>query len=301
MGIIRKTLQVGSANITLLSSFWKKIAMQDWKHAPAPEFLVSLEDELERRMKEFMDDDHFSLFIQPVVELETGKIGGGEVLSRLNHPERGLVFPNDFIPIINRMGLQTDFDRYIFRKSCAWISRVQDFGIVSVNFSRKTLSVPGITRQLSEIADQYRVAHGDLAIEITEWEQENDERVYRTNLRELREAGFKVFLDDYGSGITCDADLYGSNLDIVKIDRSVLLAVENIPGSTVLRDLNQKAVELGLDAVCEGIETEEQEKLALEAGCRYGQGYRYFLPMNVDSLMEMIEKSRIVGENPWSD
>lgn len=287
--------------LALFSGFRKKTGVQERTKVPAPELPACLGDELERRMKEFMDGDHFSLFVQPVVELATGKVSGGEVLSRLNHPERGLIFPNDFIHVINRMGLQTPFDLYIFRKSCAWLSRSRGFGIISVNFSRKTLSVPGIARQLSEIADQYRVAHGDLAIEITEWEQESDAQTYRTNLRELREAGFKVFLDDYGSGVTCDADLYGSDLDIVKIDRSVLLAAENIPGSTILRDTNQKVVRLGLDAVCEGIETEEQEALAVEAGCRYGQGYRYFLPMSSESLMDMIEKSRIVGENPWSE
>lgn len=287
--------------LALFNRLLKRTDQQEPSRAPAAPLPTNLEDELEQRMKEFMDGDYFTLFIQPVVELATGKVCGGEVLSRLNHPEQGLIFPNRFIHIINRMGLQAPFDLYIFRKSCAWLSRTQGFGVVSVNFSRKTLSVPHIAQQLSAIADEYQVRHDEMAVEITEWEQETDTAAYSTNLKELRQAGFKVFLDDYGSGVTSDTDLYGSEMDIVKIDRSVLLATENVPGSTALRDLNRKVVTLGVDAVCEGIETEDQERLAKQSGCRYGQGYLYFLPMSSEQLMDMIAKSSIVGVNPWSD
>lgn len=268
---------------------------------PVPELPATLEDELESRMKEFVAGDHFSLFIQPVVELSTGKICGGEVLSRLNHPERGLIFPDEFLKVINRMEMQRTFDLYIFRKSCAWLSRTRRFDHISVNFSRKTLSEPEIALQLCDIADQYQVPHENVAIEITEWEKEKNIEQYRSNLKQLREKGFKIFLDDYGSGVTSIADLNQCSIDIVKIDRSVLLAAERADGSIILQSLTEMASRLGVDVVCEGIETEAQEKLARDCGCRYGQGFRYFKPVSAVELPDMIEKSSITGDDAWSD
>ena len=124
-----------------------------------PEPQRKLRFELEKRMEEFLEFDHFELLIQPVVDFRTDRVCGGEVLSRLNHPERGVIFPDQFLPVVDAVGMYPWFDRYIFRKSCALLSRETELGkgpeILSCNFSRKTLSEENIASDLAEIADSY--------------------------------------------------------------------------------------------------------------------------------------------------
>lgn len=265
--------------------------------SPMPDYSLMLESELEGRMTEFMEGDYFSLFLQPVVELSTGRVCGGEILSRLNHPERGLIFPNVFLPVISRLELQVPFDLYIFRKSCAWMSRSQGLERISVNFSRKTLCRRELTRELTAIVDRYGVAPGTVAIEITESEKETDEKTFLRNLTELKEAGFGVFLDDYGTGFTAITDLQRLPLEIVKIDRSLLLNAEDSDeGTIIFRSLVEMAAKLGIDAVCEGIETESQERIARDNGCRYAQGFLYYRPVNADDALAAVARGSIGGD-----
>lgn len=103
-------------------------------------------------------------------------------------------------------------------------------------------------------------------------------------------------LDDYGSGVTALSDLSICPMDMVKIDRAVLLAAESHKGKTIFKSLVKMAKNLGVDVVCEGIETEAQAQLARACGCRYGQGFRYFKPVSTDDLFDMIEKSPIAED-----
>lgn len=276
------------------------------KHAPAkisgapaaPQ--NATQQELAERMAEFVEGDHFQLMIQPVVDFRTNQVCGGEALSRLNHPERGVIFPDEFLPAIDGAQLYPQFDRYIFRKCCAWLSRAQAEGeklkILSCNFSRKTLSEANLASQLARIADSYGVAHDRLAIEITERERETDTKQFRRNLAELKAENFRIFLDDYGSGVTSFKELIRYPLDIVKIDRSILLEADTEKGKAAYKALVAVARELGEEVACEGIETEEQSAFAREAGCHYGQGYLFFRPMSAEQVFDMMEKSNVRAE-----
>ena len=113
------------------------------------------------------------------------------------------------------------------------------------------------------------------------------------NLKTLREAGFRIILDDYGTGVTSVNDLLHYPLDIVKIDRSVLLNVKSDERKEAFRALVTLFMDLGADVVCEGIETKEQDAFARNAGCRYGQGYLYFKPIPQNQVFEMIRKSSL--------
>lgn len=256
--------------------------------------------ELESRVAEFMEKDQFTLVFQPVVDFRTGSTCCGEILSRLNHPERGVIFPDEFLPAINAAGLHSEFDRYIFRKTCAWLSRSLEEGAsvdtVSCNFSRKTLSEVGTASALAGIADRYGLDHHRLAIEITERERESDAGELIRNLTQLKAAGFRIFLDDYGCGVTSVKDLMQYPLDVLKIDRSLLLAAETEQGKAAYRGLVAMAAELGAEVACEGIETEQQSRFAREAGCDYGQGFLYYRPMSTEQVFEMMEKSSILHE-----
>lgn len=253
-----------------------------------------LKKELENRMEEFMERDLFSLVIQPVVNFRKDSVTNGEILSRLNHPDHGMISPDIYLPVVDALGLYPSFDRYIFRKSCAWLSHSlaqgEKLDCVSVNFSRITLSCKDIAKDLIEIADSYGVSHNALAIEITEQVPETGVEDFLENLNQLRAAGFRIILDDFGSGVTSFNDLMRYPLDVVKIDRSLLLEAQTEQGANAYRALVAMAVELGAEVVCEGIETQAQNTFAREAGCHYGQGFLFFKPIAQDQVFAMIRR-----------
>lgn len=265
--------------------------------SPFPASQNTLDQELQTRMKEFIRNDRFSLVIQPVMNLKTNTIAGGEVLSRLNHPERGVIFPDSFLPTVAAAGLYAEFDKYIFRKCCAWLSRSRTEGagmeLVSCNFSRKTLSEPDAASQLVQIADSYGLPHSSLGIELMEQEAETDVTQFYGNLKKLKGSGFRIILDDFGEGVTSVKDIMSKPLDIVKIDRSVLLAADNDQVKAAYRSMVEMAEGMGLQVVCEGIETEEQRRFAQDVGCHYGQGFLFYRPMSIDQVFEMIEMGSV--------
>ena len=267
---------------------------------PAPAAQDPMNLELQNRMEEFLERDLFSLVIQPVVDFRNNTSSNGEVLSRLNHPERGVIFPDDFLPAVDALGLYPRFDRYIFQKSCAWLNRSLAEGAqidcISCNFSRKTLSEENLPRDLIRIADSYALPHHKLGLEITEREQETDAQQLMENLKQLKAAGFRIILDDYGNGVTSENDLMQYPLDIVKIDRSLLLNACTERGNAEFRALVDKATQLGAEVVCEGIETEEQDRFVRDAGCHYGQGFMYFKPIAQNQVFEMMRKGSIWPE-----
>ena len=247
---------------------------------------------LRGQMESFLDQDLFSLVIHPTVDFRTGLALTGEALSRLDHPEYGAISAEVFIRTLDDLGLYARFDRYVFRKCCLWLQQTaragRRFDCVACNFSRKTLSQEGIVRDLIRIADSCSVPHHKLGIEITEWTQTMDPGRIRENLTGLKEAGFRIILDDYGSGVTSESDLYDFPLDIVKIDGSLLRNTGTEQADAEFRALVAKFLRLGAEVVCEGIETEVQSRLARETGCHYGQGFLYYRPLSPDSVLERI-------------
>ncbi len=283
-----KYIRKDGYDMSIKELFGKKKNLAPAAHKP-------LEQELRERMVEFLDRDFFSLVIQPVMDFRSDAVMNGEVLSRLEHPERGVIFPDTFLPVIAEQDLYSRFDRYIFRKSCVWLQRSlaagEDMDCISCNFSRRTLSEPTIAADLIRLANKYGVPHGKLAVEITEREKTDDDPQLIENMKALREAGFRIILDDYGTGVTSVDDLIHFPLDIVKIDRSVLLNAQSEERKTAFRSLVALFVDLGAEVVCEGIETEEQDAFARSAGCHYGQGYLYFKPVPQENVFETIRRS----------
>ena len=249
---------------------------------------------LHNQIESYLDEDLFSLVIQPTVNFRTGCTYTGEALSRLNHPEYGIISADVFIPTLDTLGLYSKFDQYIFRKCCVWLyhtaAKGKRFDWISCNFSRKTLSQTGIVQDLIQIADSYKIPHCKLGIEITEWNQATDMQQISENLRQLKAAGFRIILDDYGSGVTHERDLYNFPLDIVKLDHSLLLNTGTEEGDTAFRALVDKFLQLGVEIICEGIETEVHDNLAQETGCHYGQGFLYFKPLSADRVSELLQE-----------
>ncbi len=259
-----------------------------------------LRHELRERMEEFMEMDRFTLVVQPVVNFRDNAVKDGEVLSRLEHPERGVIFPDEFLPAIDEMDLYPAFDRYIFEKSCVWLHRSGEegkkFEILSCNFSRKTLSEASIVSDLIRIADSYGIPHEQLGLEITEQEPATDEPQMIRNLHMLKEAGFRIILDDYGDGVTSELDLTRYPLDILKIDRTLLWKAVSEQEKAEFRAMVSSFIEMGAEVACEGIGTEEQNCFVRETGCHYGQGFFYFKPLHQDEILVVMNAGGL-----WED
>ena len=251
------------------------------------------DDLLQRQICTSLEQDLFYLAIQPILDFQTGEIFTGEALARLDHPEYGVISAEVFTSILDDAGLYSEFDLYIFRKCCLWLElaakeRIR-FDHLFCNFSRKTLSRPGLPEKLIQIATSCGVPPGKLGIEITEGKQATNIGQMIRNLKQLKSAGFQIILDDYGSGVTSGNDLLNFPLDVVKLDHSLLLNADTSSGETAFRALVSKLIRLGVKVVCEGIETEAQDILARQTGCHYGQGFHYYCPLPQDSLLELLQ------------
>ena len=249
-------------------------------------------EKLEREISSAIEHDEFFLEFQPFVDARTEQVIGGEVLTRLNLPERSLVGPASFLRAIAGIGLFSRFDYYVFGKCCAWascqIERNPNIQYLSCNFSRHTISKPDFAKKIIRIADQYGVPHHMFAIEITEEEQEIEMAQAAQNLEDLHQSGFHIFLDDFGCGFTSLDDLQYYWIDVVKVDKSILDRTETEKGRAIFRHVVQMAKDVGCKVLCEGVETREQLELVRQTGCDIVQGYYFYKALPVDKFNALL-------------
>lgn len=235
-------------------------------------------ESLEKTILQAIADDSFFLEFQPFIDAAQGTIVGGEVLSRLHDEREGLVMPRYFLQAVESSSCYSRFDYYIFEKTCKWAAcqTSKELKYLSINFSRYSLSEPDFSQNIIQIADSYHIPHDILAVEITEEEQEKSHPNVRSNLNALHEAGFSIFLDDFGSGFTSLDDLQNYRIDVVKIDKKILNLTTTQKGRIVFSSVAAMARQLGCQVLCEGVETAEQLETAQAAECDLIQGFYYY-------------------------
>lgn len=253
---------------------------------------------IENSIGEELRDNRFFLEYQPVVDAKTKRVAGIEVFSRLNSRGNGIILPDEFLPALDSVGLSEKFDLYIFEKNCKWISNdkaQRERYKYAINFSRITLCAPELAERVTEIADKYGIRHSVLAIEILEDKEisESEQKKIISNLAKLRQNGFLVLLDDFGSGYTSFDDLQNLAADVVKIDKTITKNTETETGAVIFKNMVRTAKDIGLMVVCEGVETEEHVRVATEAGCDMLQGFYFYRPVGVDRLEQIFKKERL--------
>lgn len=237
----------------------------------------------EKKMTESILDgfeqNEFKMYLQFIVDNKTKKIVSAEALSRWDSPSKGLIGPGKYIGNMERSGLISKHDFYMFDLACrqleAWRSTDFEDLSISCNFTRITVSEEHFIDKLKMIADGYRFDKSKLAIEITEDAIEKDRDVATHNMMLCKELGFRVYLDDLGSGYTSLANLCDYPIDVVKIDRDILLKAEKERGRELLHGIISLAHRLNIRAICEGVETEEQNALVSASDCDLVQGWYY--------------------------
>lgn len=251
--------------------------------------------QFELELRTAMRKDQLSLVYQPVVDLETGRTRGVEVLMRWHHPEIGEIGPVDFIPIAEDSGMIAALGAWALEGACQMAARFADLGLqvqTATNVSIHQLESGDFEATLLRLFAQYGVDPELFVLEITESVSSEAPEIAAT-LRRLRDRGVRISLDDFGTGYSSLQHLREYPVTSVKIDRTF---VEGMAASDSDRDLLASIVRLarslGLKVVAEGIETAAQIAFLREHGVAYGQGYVFSEPLSADGV------ERWIAEHP---
>ena len=242
-----------------------------------------------------LTNGEFVFYAQPKCNMMTGKIIGLESLVRWIHPERGLVPPNEFIPVLENSGFIANLDIYIWDKVCGcvrnWLDRGNRAVPISVNVSRIDIYTVDVVACFCGLVEKYRLDPSLIEIEITESAYAENYNIIKETVEELRKSGFTVLMDDFGSGYSSLNMLKDVNVDILKIDMKFLDMSEESAdrGVGILEAISSMARLMGIRVIAEGVETKEQVDFLLDMGCIYAQGYYFYKPMPVDVLEPLLE------------
>ncbi len=242
--------------------------------------------ELKRELQAAIEREEFELYYQPVVNLESMEIVSLEALIRWNHPVRGFVPPDQFIGIAEETGAIVSIGRWALRTACAKAARIQQqigdrAPTIAVNISGRQLQEPGLVDDTLKVLMQTGLAPEKLVLEITETVMISDFDFALSRLRELRNCKIRVALDDFGSGYSSLNYIRRLPIDLLKIDREFIADInESAEVAAMAETILDLTRILSVDAVAEGIETEEQLATLRRLGCRLGQGYLFMRPVD---------------------
>lgn len=241
--------------------------------------MLPSEKEITESILKGFDNNEFKMYLQFIVDRQTRKIISAEALSRWDNLEKGLLSPGLYIRNMKTSGLISRHDFCMFEMACRkleeWADTQYSDISISCNFTRITLSEENFVDKLKEISGNYKFDKSKLAIEITEDAIEKDRKMAMENVEHCKELGFKVYLDDLGVGYTSLANLCDYPVDVVKIDRDILLKTDTNKGRTLFWGIISLAHSLNISVICEGVETQQQNELVSESGCDYIQGWYY--------------------------
>ena len=226
-----------------------------------------------------LKNKEFKMHLQFIVDNKTKRIVSSEALSRWEDSSGEVILPGKYIGVMEKSGLIINFDYYVFEMVCDKLSKWADTDFkeltISCNITRITISEKDFAAKIKDIADRYEFDRSKLIMEITEDSIEKNLDIAKNNIIKMKELGFRIALDDIGSGYTSLISLCEYPIDIVKIDREVLLLSEKESGKELFLGIISLIHNLNLKAVCEGVETEEQNTLVSESECDYIQGWYY--------------------------
>ena len=249
--------------------------------------------EITQRIIEGLENNEFKMYLQFIVDNKDKKIVSAEALSRWDTPQNGIVGPGSYIVHMETAGLISKHDFYMFELACSQLEKWKDTEYkdisISCNFTRITISEENCVDKLKEISQGYDFDRSKLAIEITEDAIEKDMELAKRNVRLCKELGFKIYLDDLGSGYTPLGNLCDYPIDIVKIDRDILLKTDTQRGKDLFSGIIALAHNLNMPVICEGVETEEQNALVSQSKCDYIQGWYYSKPLPLHECKMFIE------------
>lgn len=249
---------------------------------------------LEDNMKTALKNREFVMFLQPKYSISQNEMVGAEALVRWIHPEKGMISPMEFVPLFEKNGFVIKMDQYIWEEACRTIREWIDEGLtplpISVNVSRRHLRDLEFVSVLNRLVETYEIPKEYLEIEITETVEEE---VVGSGISLLKESGFKLLMDDFGSGFSSLNMLKDTKFDVIKMDQGFLRDfIGSERGKRIVEHTIQMSKDIGLDMVAEGVETKEQAMFLKECGCDTAQGYYYAKPMALEEFNKLLRKEQ---------
>ncbi len=254
-----------------------------------------------RNFENAMEKGHIHVYYQPITRALTGKVCSVEALARWEDPEKGMIFPGNFIPVLEKMKLIHLLDRYVIESTARIYHRLKKAGYpiipVSVNLSRVDFDTMKPFDFMEEIIYRYQVPRQFFHIEVTESAMTRDTGVLRNELFRFKKAGYQLWLDDFGSGYSTLNVLKEFPFDLLKIDMAFLRNF-NEESRKIIRSIILMAKNLSIHTLAEGAETKEQVDFLRESGCEDIQGYFYGKPMSTEDFEKKLGEGVYTAEGP---
>lgn len=239
--------------------------------------LLAEERQLQSDMERGLSQGEFQLYIQFCVDAASGQIVGGEALSRWEHPDKGLLSPESFLPLMEREGLVPRLDYLALENACNFLERQREPFFLSCNFSMETAASKDFPQRCRDILQPFGFDRRRLILEIPQAIPEERSQVIGQNFAQLRRLGVRVALS--GRGLASFREFQRYAPDILKLDRELVRAAKSPEGESVLRALLQVCRELGVTVLAQGVETAREERFLKTWSCDILQGFRFYRPL----------------------
>ena len=271
---------------TIKGDYEKRVAFYDEELRNS----VLREQELTSDINEAIAKEHLQIYLQPQLDRQ-GNVLGSEALIRWKHPVKGMMLPGEFIPIFEKNGTIAKVDRHVWELACKQLRKWKDIGredlYISVNISPKDFYFMDIYNVFTDLIKKYDIAPKNLKLEITETAIMMNLQRQLSLINKLRDVGFVVEMDDFGSGYSSLNMLKDIKVDVLKLDMAFLRKSEDEErGRKILRMIIELSKQLEMPVITEGVETAEQVRFLTEMGCDIFQGYYFAKPMDIQSFEE---------------
>ncbi len=263
----------------------------------------------ERRVEEFrilsdfngaLMNGEINFYLQPQCRVSNRQIVGAESLARWTRPDGTIVSPTVFVPVLEKYGVITSMDTYVWERVCVWIRECLDQGNrivpISVNVSRIDFFTIDVPAFFTQVMEKYGIPSELLEIEITESAYVSDSEKIREAIEDLRGRGFRVLMDDFGSGYSSLNMLRSVTVDAIKLDAQFMHinTGEEQKGFSILESVIHMAKSLGTPIIVEGVESPEMVRYLSDLGCRYMQSFYFFRPRPPKQFIELIQDENAV-------
>ncbi|NEP19423.1 MAG: EAL domain-containing protein [Leptolyngbya sp. SIO4C1] len=254
---------------------------------------------LEADLHQAVEQQQLRLHYQPLIDLSTGKIAGFEALIRWQHPEKGLIFPNDFISLAEENGLIVPIGYWVIEEACrqtrTWHEKYPHLAdlFVSVNLSGQQFTETNLVNRIAEILEKTQYNRHTLKLELTESVVMDNVDSSIAVLLRLKDLDLKIGIDDFGTGYSSLSYLHRFPIDTLKVDRSFVMRMEDTcENAEIVKTIIALGHNLKMSVVAEGVETESQAQRLRSLNCEYGQGYFFAKPVAPDAA------ERLLQDNP---
>lgn len=241
-------------------------------------------------------EDKFSVYYQPILNVESGKFRIAEALLRMTDTSMGSISPGEFIPVAEESGLIVDITYMVLDKVCGDIRLLMDMNIpvegISVNFSALQFEQKDLVERMTEIFKRHDVPCSKIKVEITESTLAENTETVGDYIHCFNHMGISVGLDDFGTGYSNLTSVIGIPFDAIKLDKSLVWSsMNNSRFSIVVQNIVRGFIELGVKVLAEGVENEEQRDFVMDWGCSLIQGFLYAKPMPIDDFVAFLRKN----------